>query len=131
MLTAALILVISFAMLAQFALSYWRVLLVSTAAEPLSDSLYEATGQVQELGAQHFPALLAMRELCPDLGGARESWTAVRLYYRALAMLKVLPLAAVARWAIAEQRLCTHYAAVLLDRRLQANQQFRLGLDQH
>lgn len=130
MFTAALILVISIAALAQFALSYWRALLVSTAAEPLSDALYEATGEVRELDAGHFPALLALRELCPDLSRAGDGWTGVRLYYGALAMLKVLPMAAVARWATAEQGLCSRYAAVLLDRRLQANLQFRLSMEQ-
>lgn len=130
MLIAALILVLSLAALGQFALFYWRALLVSTAAEPLSDSLREATGHEEELGAEQFHALLGLRELCPDLEGKGEHWIGVRAYYGLLSLLKALRLPAVTEWAAAEQALCSRYAAVLLDRRLQANTQFRLSMNQ-
>lgn len=130
MFIAALILVLSVAALAQFGLFYWRALLVSTAAEPLSDSLREATGHEEELGAQQFPALLALRELCPDLEGGKENWRGVRAYYGFLSLMKAAPLPAVKQWADAEQSLCSRYAAVLLDRRLQANAQLRLSMNQ-
>lgn len=130
MFIAALILVLSVAALAQFALFYWRALLVSTAAEPLSDSLREATGREDELGADQFHALLALRELCPDLEGGNENWRGVSAYYGFLSLMKATRVPAVAQWADAEQTLCSRYAAVLLDRRLQANAQLRLSMNQ-
>ena len=130
MLTAAIIAVVSLAALGQFALSYWRGLFLCTATEPLSDSLRAATGSEEFLDAQQFTRLLAMRELCPELDRSRENLTSVRLYYRALAALKLLPMAGLGRWAEAEQALCTRYAAVMLDRRLQASLQLRLGVSQ-
>jgi len=130
MFMAALILVLSVAALGQFALFYWRALLVSTAAEPVSDALRETADlNGREIAAADFQILLGLREICPDLGAQKEHWGGVRVYFSLLSLLKAVPGAA--QWARAEQAVCSRYAAVLIDRRLRANAQLRLNLNHY
>ncbi|MGH9789920.1 MAG: hypothetical protein ACRD5W_01810 [Candidatus Acidiferrales bacterium] len=130
MFIAALILVLSLAALGQFAVFYWRALLMSTAADPISGSVQNHAGcPGQEFGAEHFHALLDLRELCPDLNEAREHWRGVRVYYGLLGLLRRAPIAAVSQWAGSEQAVCSRYAAVLIDRRLRASAEYRLSLN--
>ena len=131
MFIAALILVLSVAAFGQFALFYWRALLISTAAEPVSENLQQSVGYLNcELGAGDFQTLLALRDIFPDLSASKENWGGVRIYNSLLGALhKIMPVPAVAEWIVSEQSLCSRYAAVLLDRRLRANTAYRLSLN--
>ncbi len=131
MLMAALILVLSAAALGQFGWFYWRALLTSTAAEPVSDDLLDTAGLTgQEIRGSDFQALLGLREVCPYLGTGKERWRSVKFYYSLLSTLGSVAGGGIRQWALAEQAVCSRYAAVLLDRRLRANAQYLLSLNQ-
>ncbi len=121
MLIAALIFVLAMAALGQFTLFYWRALLATTAAQPLSTAVREAAAlDDREVVAGDFPALLTLCEVCPSLDRRIERLGAVRLYYRALDLAgRILP--ALASWTSAEQATCSRYVAVVLDQRMLAN----------
>ena len=131
MFMAALILVLSLAALLQFGWFYWRALLVSTASEAISDSLWETAGlSGQEVQGEDFHALLGLREVCPNLGAGKEHWGCVKVYYQALSLVGSISGGPVKQWALTEQAACSRYAAVLLDRRLRANAQYLLSLNE-
>ncbi len=59
--TVALILVFSLAALAQFAVSQWRMIWLTTANQPLSDALRTATGvEAEAIGPNDFGKLLGL-----------------------------------------------------------------------
>ncbi len=127
---ASLILVLSVAALAQFALSYWRALLLETAARELSRRALEAGLAKLELGPKDFDVVISMYRLCPQLGERRSNLTVVRAYYRSIRALAnlvesrlahALGLDRLAGWTQREMQACTRYAAVLLDQRLTEN----------
>lgn len=120
---AALIFVMSMAALAQFAISQWRSIWVTIAAQPLSDSLQDATGiENDAIGPEHFELLVRAAN---QLGkSAREGslWLKeVRVYYRGLVACRKLSahaLPTVAKWANRELGQCAKFAAAILDRRM-------------
>lgn len=71
--TAVLILVFSVLALVQFAISQWRMIWLTTANQPLSDSLLAATGISSEtIGPNDFGKLLGLcDEMSPRLKKAR------------------------------------------------------------
>lgn len=123
---AALILVMSFAALAQFAIAQWRSMWMTVAAQPLSNCLQAATGiSGDAIGANDFELLAQTSEqLCPS-PKERNSWLReVRIYYRAInALDKFLAkqLTGPSHWAQSELKACSRYAAAVLDQRLNSN----------
>ena len=122
---SAMLLTISIAALSQFALYYWRAVLAGVAAQPVSDRVLSAAN-VQEgrLQGKDFEALAGLHDLTPDLRPNRSGLGLVRLYYRFVASLAFLTgarMPAMAEWCEREHLICARYAAVQVDRRLQAN----------
>src|SRR5450432_2094124 len=125
---ASMIFAIAMIALLQFALYYWRALLAGVAAQPVSDRVLTAA-QLQEgefCGAD-FAKLASLLALTPELKSGisgKNGLGLVQAYYRFLDTLsasfaQMSP--AVASWSERERTLCARYAAVQIDRRLQAN----------
>jgi len=122
---AAMLFTISTVALSQFALYYWRALLAGVASQPVSDRVL-AAARVEDgrVLPQHFKTLAGIHDLTPDLQKSQGGLGLVRLYYGFVegvdAFLgKQLP--ALAAWTERERVICARYAAVQVDRRLQAN----------
>ena len=116
---------ISIVALTQFALYYWRAVLAGVAAQPVSDRVL-AAARVEDgrLTSQHFETLAGLHDLTPDLFPNRPGLGLVRLYYRIVEALNTLAgakIPAIAAWSEREGVICARYAAVQMDRRLQAN----------
>jgi len=118
---AALLLILSVAATAQFAIYYWRAMVVGVAAQPLSEQIQKAARiTTTAVGTADFEALLNLNEVTPGLKGGQGELLAVRLYYRATKALgRVVP--QLSAWTQAEMGTCARYVAVLLDQRLQHN----------
>lgn len=122
---AAMLFTISIVALAQFALYYWRAVLAGTAAQPVSEEVL-AAARVEDgrFLPEHFETLAKILDLTPDLQPKQGGLGLVRLYYRIAQGLdaflgKQIP--ALAAWSDRERVVCARYAAVRVDRRLQAN----------
>jgi hypothetical protein len=121
---SAMLLAISIVALSQFALYYWRAVLAGVAAQPVSDRVLVAA-QVEngQLTPEHFQTLAGLHDLTPDLYPNRSGLGMVRAYYALIeglgAFLGKIPSFAV--WSEHERVICARYAAVQVDRRLQAN----------
>ena len=126
---AALILMMSVAAIAQFALAQWRSMWVTVAAQPLSSSLQAATGiAAHAVGAYDFDLLIQTSEqLCPT-PQERNLWLReVRTYYRMIRALDSAcgkELTGLSCWARREMKTCSRYAAAVLDQRLNSNLAF-------
>lgn len=123
---AAFICVMSLGALVQFALSQWRSIWITMAAQPLSNSLEAATGIANgEIGAQHFEMLIHTSEQLARSSNEGSLWMKeVKVYYRALQTClklsgKALP--SVTNWANRELTECARFAAAVLDRRLNSS----------
>lgn len=129
---AALILVVSTVMMAQFAIFLWRANMLATAAQPISDALASAQLNVgQTANLEDFDTVAALSKLCPGVRMRSVSFWAVCAYYRSIRSLSqlcsaVLPQGAI--WARQEMAFCTRYVAVSLDRRLLSNQAYLAAL---
>jgi hypothetical protein len=120
---AALILVFAMVALSHFAFYYWRALVLTFAAQELSERIQQVSDAGQP-AAESFEALLALQGMCPELEKGTKRIGSVAVYYRVLsavksAMGRIAP--AISRWADAEMSTCTRYAAVVVDQRLQQN----------
>ena len=121
---SAMLLAISIVALSQFALYYWRAVLAGVAAQPVSDRVL-AAAQVEngQLTPEDFETLAGLHDLTPDLYPNRSGLGLVRAYYNIIegldAFLGKIP--AFAIWSERERVICARYAAVQVDRRLQAN----------
>ncbi|PYT83325.1 MAG: hypothetical protein DMG40_03330 [Acidobacteria bacterium] len=118
---------ISIVALSQFALYYWRAVLAGTAALPISERVL-AAAQVQEgrLLPQHFETLAGLHDLTPDLKTPQGGLGLVRVYYRLVQGLGTLSM--LSAWSERERLVCARYAAVQVDRRLQANLELSASL---
>ncbi len=121
--TAVLILTFSVLALLQFAISQWRMIWLTTANQPLSDSLRAATGlDAEAIGADDFVKLLGLcDEMAPLLKKGTPWLREVKGYYQVMAKLQracqsVQP--ALSTWASKEMKTCSRYVAVLLDQNL-------------
>jgi hypothetical protein len=121
--TAVLILVLSMLALVQFAISQWRMIWLTTANQPLSESLRAATGiESESIGPNDFGRLLGLcDEMSPQLKMGTPWLREVRGYYSVVAKLEkscrsIQP--ALSAWAAKEMRTCSRYVAVLLDQNL-------------
>lgn len=126
---AALIFVLSGAMLAQFVVFFWRASMLAVGAQPVSDLLRSAESSFSNaLNQNGFSTIMAMNQICPDMGSHSPAklWQ-VRCYHRAMRSVAYLCKAVVPQasaWARREMASCTKYVAVSMDLRLQSNQDF-------
>lgn len=122
---AAMLLAISIVALTQFAAYYWRAILAGVAAQPVSERVLEAANLGgSTMQGRDFEKLAGLHDLTPDLQPGNDGLMSVRVYYRALGWLAALSgtrLTSLSAWCEEERVLCARYAAVQVDRRLQAN----------
>jgi hypothetical protein len=74
--------------------------------------------------SKHFETLAELHNLTPELFPNRPGLGLVRLYYRIVEAIDFLvgaKIPAIATWSEREGVICARYAAVQVDRRLQAN----------
>jgi hypothetical protein len=125
---AGMLFAISIVALMQFALYYWRAVLAGVATQPVSGRVL-AAAQVEEddfCGAD-FKRLAGLLALTPELksgNNGKNGLGLVQAYFGLLdnigaAFAQMSP--AVVSWSERERALCARYAAVQIDRRLQAN----------
>ena len=121
--TAVLILAFSILALVQFAISQWRMIWLTTANQPLSESLRAATGiEPESIGPNDFGKLLGLcDEMSPRLKMGTPWLREVKGYYAVVAKLEkscrsIQP--ALSAWASKEMKTCSRYVAVLLDQNL-------------
>jgi hypothetical protein len=119
---AALIFVISIATLLQFFILHCRAILAHSSTVELSDRVRDLTGITnQHVAASEFHRLLQLVRLCPERGDDRKEIRLVRAYYALLEILGRMTQAivpSIAVWTENEQRGCSYFAAVALDRRI-------------
>jgi len=119
-----LILVFAAFALVKFGISQWRAIWITTANQPLSDSLQVAAGiDGAAIAAGDFGTLLHLcNELSPDL---KSPWLReVSVYYRLAEKLEHafrVKLPAISAWAKGEMQICSRYVAVVLDQNLSMN----------
>lgn len=122
---SAMLLTISVVALSQFGLYYWRALVMGVAAQPVSERVLEAAHvNGAELTGDHFRVFAELHDLTPDLRPGPRGLGFIRLYYSALRGLEKVAgrfSSSLVEWAEGERVLCARYAAVQIDRRLQAN----------
>jgi hypothetical protein len=126
------ILVFASIALVRFAVSQWRAIWITTANQPLSETLRTSAGIESEgIGAQDFGALLALCDnLSPDLKKKSPWLKEVSVYYRAVSKLEQVfrvKLPSIASWANREMQTCSRYAAVVLDQNLSMSLDRRLA----
>jgi len=126
---AALILLLSVGVLAEFSVAHWRSMWLAVAAQPLSQSLAAATGIANDaIGADDFERLVStLRRISPTPREGGVWLKEVRIYYRtmqALDAISVKKLPVLSAWAKHELVSCSRYAAVVLDQRINANLAF-------
>ena len=126
---ALLILAVSVTALAQFAVCQWRSMWISVAAQPLSEYLQAAVGLApNQIQSRHFELLARTSEqMCPDTQKQNVWLREVRIYFQIVEALDRLckkHLPALSEWADTELIACAHYAAAVLDERLNANLAF-------
>jgi hypothetical protein len=119
-LLSTIMLVGSIAVGAQFFLGYWRALLASMAAQPLSDKFFVAAGlQHAAMRADDFGQLLSLHRLMPDVKALPNTVWRLRVHYSVVRMIRRLP--ALGGWAQKEMAICAGCLAVLVDQRLLLN----------
>jgi len=123
---SAMLLAISIVALSQFALYYWRAVLAGVAAQPVSDRVLAAAHvENGRLAPQHFQTLAGLHDLTPDLNPNKSGLGLVRVYYRFIEGLDAILGKRISRVCHLERERASHLrplrAAVLVDRRLQAN----------
>jgi hypothetical protein len=93
-------------------------------AEPSSHVLRVARMENRRPDSGDFQRLLELAYLCPEHGKDQPRIRAVAAYYRVAGLLdrfsrRLLP--EISSWAKREQRACSHFAAVILDRRISSS----------
>jgi hypothetical protein len=118
---AAILFAVSMAGLSQFALYYWRAMLIGVAAQTISERVRTAAGiSAPAISAHDFHNILILHDLSPDLRGPGGSFWAVRAYYATVEKLgNIIP--ALADWSNAEMTTCSRYIAVLMDQHMERN----------
>src|SRR2546423_5868053 len=122
---SAMLFSISIVALSQFALSYWRAMWAGAAAQPVSDrTLAAAHVENGHVTGEDFATLVRLHELTPELHNSSNSLGLVRLYYwfvDSIGSIAATRMPAITAWSHRELAICAQYAAVQVDRRLQAN----------
>jgi len=124
---AAMLFAISIVALSQFAVYYWRAVLAGVAALPVSDRVL-AAAHVEDgrFLPKDFETLAGLHDLTPDLQPKQGGLGLVRVYYRLVQGLGTLSM--LSAWSERERLVCARYAAVQVDRRLQANLELSASL---
>lgn len=122
---AAMLFAISIVALSQFALFYWRAMLAGAAEQPVSDRVLQAA-HVEDghFTGQDFATLVKLHDMTPDLNPGTNGMGLVRAYYAVVDGIGSFlgqHIPSVALWSQREAAVCARYAAVVVDRRLQAN----------
>src|SRR6266446_220338 len=126
------ILVLSGIALIRFAVSQWRAIWISSASQPVSDSLQLSAGiDAAAIGAGDFGRLMNLcDQLSPELKQSSPWLNEVSIYYRAIARLEQVSKAkipSISAWAAREMRTCARYVAVVLDQNLAMSLDRRLA----
>ena len=109
----------------QFALYYWRAVFTGVASLPISSRVLEAANvDEMAMSGNDFVKLVSLHNLTPELKEGKSSLGLVRIYYAVIRRVEaafgsISPM--VAGWAEKECVLCARFAAVQIERRLQAN----------
>jgi hypothetical protein len=121
----ALILALSVGALSQFAVFYWRAVLIGVAATPISDETLEAAGlKNRPITGQDFATVAGLRGITPELRSQKSGLGFVGLHYhlvQGICWLVGRRVPSVATWGERELATCARYALVEFDRRLQSN----------
>src|ERR1700730_8399241 len=130
MLSLCVLLFSGFALI-RFAVSQWRAIWISSANQPLSDSLQLTAGiDAAAIGPQEFGRLMNLcDQLSPELKKSSPWLKEVSLYYRVIAKLEQISAAklpSISIWASREMQTCARYVAVVLDQNLAMNLDRRL-----
>jgi hypothetical protein len=109
--------------LVKFGIAQWRAIWITTANQPLSESLKLTAGiDGARVGAADFSALVNLcNELSPDLKKKSPWLREVSVYYRAVEKLEQAfraKLPGISAWAKGEMQICSRYVAVVLDQSL-------------
>ena len=122
---SAMLFAIALVAMGQFALYYWRAVFTGVASLPISSRVLDAA-QVDEMSmcGNDFVKLVSLHNLTPELKAGKSGLGLVRVYYEMLRRAESLlgglsPM--IVNWAERERLLCARFAAVQIERRLQAN----------
>jgi len=122
---SAMLLAIAVVAMGQFALYYWRAVFTGMASLPISSRVLEAA-HVDELTLRgsDFEKLASLHQLTPELKEGKSGLAFIRFYYHLVRRAETLfgslsPM--IASWSEKECLLCARFAAVQIERRLQAN----------
>ncbi len=131
MLSLFILLFSGFALI-RFAVSQWRAIWISSANQPLSDSLRLTAGiDAAAITGEDFGRLMNLcDQLSPELKKSTPWLSEVSTYYRSIARLQQLSkttVPSVANWAAREMQTCARYVAVVLDQNLAMNLDRRLA----
>jgi hypothetical protein len=126
------ILVLSSFALVRFAVSQWRAIWISSANQPVSDSLQLTAGiDAEAIGAWDFGRLMNLcDQLSPELKQSSPWLNEVSIYYRAIAKVERVSKAkipSISEWAAREMQTCARYVAVVLDQSLAMSLDRRLA----
>ena len=120
MLIAALIFVVSVGLLMQFFMAYCRSLISHTYSVELSDHAHEVTGiDDHHIRGADFPRMMELLHVCPGPGNDGFQIAAVRAYFSFLNLLRRI--FGAAEWVERDQKSCSYFVAVSLDRRIAHN----------
>lgn len=129
---SAMLLAISILALSQFAIYYWRAVLTGVAAQPVSERLLQAASvQDRGLTGEDFGKLVELHDLTPLLQPGKNGLGLVRQYYRLVQKINDFAgsrFPGLSAWSARESLICARYAAVVVDRRLQANLELSASL---
>jgi hypothetical protein len=128
---AAMLVAISVVAFAQFAIYYWRAILTGVAAQPVSERVLESANLRGRLTGNDFRALSQLHDLTPELHRAPSGLGLVRAYFAMVHSAGALldrHFPQFAAWSEHERLVCARYAAVQIDRRLQANLELSASL---
>lgn len=131
MLSLFILLFSGFALI-RFAVSQWRAIWISSANQPLSESLQLTAGiDTAAIAGEDFGRLMNLcDQLSPDLTKSSPWLSEVSIYYRAIARVQQLSKSSVpsiANWASREMETCARYVAVVLDQNIAMNLDRRLA----
>ena len=122
---AAILFTIATLALLQFALYYCRALLAGVASQPVSERVLEAAHlEDDQFCGADYQRLANLHEMTPELKSGNSGLGLAGAYFEFVRTLgaafgKMSP--AVMNWSERESALCARFAAVQIDRRLQAN----------
>jgi len=101
--------------------AYCRLLLARASEISLSETVLKEILRCESVSCQDFDRLQALVRLCPLVQKRGASLAAISVYHVLLTVLYAVSSRicdSVANWTEREGRLCSHFAAVSLDRRI-------------